>query len=65
MFDSIKKQNSKNEIKKYLSKHKEIDLHNFKNFVFKLGYASQSFRNGKLKIILNKLKINGSSNYSL
>ena len=55
VFDSIKKQNSKNEIKKYLSKHKEIDLHNFKNFVFKLGYASQSFPNGKLKIILNEL----------
>jgi len=54
IFDSIKKQASKNKIVEYLEHHKEIDLTNFKNYVFKLGYASQSFPNGKLKQLLNE-----------
>ena len=54
IFDSIKKQSSKNKIVEYLEHHKEIDLTNFKNYVFKMGYASQSFPNGKLKQLLNE-----------
>jgi glycosyltransferase involved in cell wall biosynthesis len=54
LFDSIKKQSSKNKIVEYLEHHNEIDLTNFKNYVFKLGYASQSFPNGKLKQLLNE-----------
>ena len=54
IFDSIKKQASKNKIVEYLERHDKIDLIDFKNYVFKLGYASQSFPNGKLKQLLNE-----------
>tara|TARA_R100001460_G_scaffold78131_3_gene119096 strand:+ start:32 stop:877 length:846 start_codon:yes stop_codon:yes gene_type:complete len=54
-FDKIKKQKTKVEIKKYLSKYNEINLTVFKNFIFSLGYASQSFPNKKLKSILNEM----------
>lgn len=54
IFDSIKKQASKNKIVEYLERHDKIDLTDFKNYVFKLGYASQSFPNGKLKQLLNE-----------
>ena len=54
-FDKIKKQKTKIEIKKYLSKYNEINLTVFKNFIFSLGYASQSFPNKKLKSILNEM----------
>ena len=55
MFNSIKKEKSKREIKKYLSKHNEINLNTFKNFIFSLGYASQSFPMKKIKVVLNEL----------
>lgn len=54
VFNKIKKQKSKNEIIKYLNKHDKVDLTNFKNFIFSLNYASQSFPNRKIKIILNE-----------
>ena len=54
IFDSIKKQASKNKIMEYLERHDKIDLTEFKNYVFNLGYASQSFPNGKLKQLLNE-----------
>ena len=55
IFNKIKKQKTKIEIKKYLSKYNEVNLTVFKNFIFSLGYASQSFPNRKIKIILNEL----------
>jgi glycosyltransferase involved in cell wall biosynthesis len=55
VFNSIKKEHSKKEIKKYLSKHDEVSLHVFKNFIFSLGYASQSFPMKKIKVVLNEL----------
>ncbi len=54
IFGSIKKQTSKSKISDYLEHHKEIDLTDFRNYVFKLGYASQSFPNAKLKQLLNE-----------
>ena len=54
VFNRIKKEKTKIEIKKYLSKHNEVDLTIFKNFIFSLGYASQSFPNRKIKILLNE-----------
>jgi len=54
-FQRIRKEKSKKEIIKYLSKKNNIDLVTFKNFIFSLGYASQSFPNRKIKTILNEL----------
>jgi len=54
VFGSIKKENNKVKIKNYINSKSKIDLTDFKNFVFKLGYASQSFPNKKLKYILNE-----------
>ncbi len=53
-FDRIKKESTKKEIKNYLQTRNEIDLTDFKNFIFKLGYASQSFPMSKIKKILNE-----------
>lgn len=54
IFNSIKKDASKKKIIEYFEHNDKIQIEVFKNFVFKLGYASQSFPNGKLKRILNE-----------
>ena len=54
VFESIKKENNKIKIKNYLNNNTTIDLADFRNYVYKLGYASQSFPNKKLKHILNE-----------
>jgi len=55
VFNKIKKQETKNKIKEHLQKNDIIELNEFKNFIFKLGYASQSFPMTKIKRILNEL----------
>jgi len=52
VFDRIKKDASKIAIKGYLDIRNEIDLKDFKNFIYSLGYASQSFPLSKIKKIL-------------
>ena len=54
IFASIKKESTKIAIKKYLSTHNEIKLVDFKNFIFRMGYASQSFPHSKIKKIFNE-----------
>lgn len=54
VFDRIKKQTSKDEIEKHLNSRDSVDLTDFKNFIFRLGYASQSFPMNKIKKILNE-----------
>ena len=58
VFESIKKEESKTKIKNYLDTYDKIDLNEFKNFIFRLGYASQSFPQTKIKCILNEFGYN-------
>lgn len=53
-FDGIKKQDNKEKIRQYLEHVDYVDLNEFKNFVFSLGYASQSFPLQKIKNILEE-----------
>lgn len=55
VFNKIKKQTTKVKIQEYVAKHSVIDLTEFKNYIFRLGYASQSFPMTKIKRILNEL----------
>lgn len=55
IFVNIKKEKSKKEIIKYLSKRDEVDFHTFKRFIYSLNYANQSFPNLKIKLVLNEL----------
>jgi hypothetical protein len=55
VFNKIKKQTTKVKIQEYVAKHSVIDLTDFKNYIFRLGYASQSFPMTKIKRILNEL----------
>ncbi len=54
IIDNIKKETSKKKIKNYLNNNNNIVLNDFKNFIFKLGYASQSFPQTKIKRILSE-----------
>jgi len=54
-FDRIKKESTQIAIKQFVKNKNEIQLQEFKNFVYKLGYASQSFPLTKLKAILQEL----------
>lgn len=52
VFDRIKKEESKTAISNHLKSKKEVNLKDFKNFIYSLGYASQSFPLSKIKKIL-------------
>tara|TARA_R110002050_G_scaffold4483_4_gene21747 strand:- start:7580 stop:8506 length:927 start_codon:yes stop_codon:yes gene_type:complete len=54
IFERINKEQSKTQIKKYLNKNNQTTLGEFKRTIQKLGYATQSFPNLKLKLILNE-----------
>jgi len=54
VFQAIKNLANKNKIQQHLVKNKELDFHVFKNFLFKMGYATQSFPLTKIKILLNE-----------
>jgi len=64
-FKRIKNQTNKNQIIKYLKNKNTIELNTFKNFIFSLGYASQSMPTTKLKKILNDLNFDYSINTNL
>lgn len=54
VFEAIKNLSNKEKIKQHLIKNNELDFHVFKNFLFKMGYATQSFPLTKIKILLNE-----------
>lgn len=54
VFNAIKNQENKKIIKQYLTQNTEIDFHTFKNFLFRLKYATQSFPLTKIKVLLNE-----------
>lgn len=54
VFEAIKNIQNKQKIKHHLLANNELDFHVFKNFLFKMGYATQSFPLTKIKILLNE-----------
>jgi len=55
VFDRIRKQTTKNSIIDYLSVRDKVDLKEFRQHIFRLGYANQSFPNIKIKNILEEM----------
>ena len=54
IFNRIKKENSKQQIKQYIEKNKVTSIQEFRKFVYSLGYASQSFPVQKLQLLLQE-----------
>ena len=54
VFNRIKKEESKKQIKNYLDKNRLINMRDFRTFVHSLGYASQSFPIQKLQRLLQE-----------
>ena len=55
VIDRIKKDKTKEEIKKYLNNRTIVDLNEFRKFICSLGYGNQAFPQNKIKRILNEL----------